>query len=113
MCMEDVRIGRDTLYLTKTFNVADLFSNDNTLMLPYNPDRVSLGWVAFADQSLIIYPGSFVPQFLGLAILPLGFSYQSYDIIHHHNLVTDQWNIYNAGSTVGKIVVWENVLKRA
>ena len=108
MCMEDIRLGRETIVFRYRYTVP---ANDSIQVLQNAPDRVSL---------LIPSHGNAVT--LGADTVDLGGTVEGtinlqqmtlrLNISHDGMLVTSPWYVMNSSNQSQQITVWETRLRK-
>lgn len=108
MCMEDVRLGRETTFQANSISLANA---TNSVIANYDPYRTALILMVTGATAALIGPKPLSPAGGEGAHLGQGEGALSLDVLHHGNLVTQEWRASGDGGAT-KIVVWQSRLEK-
>lgn len=108
MCMEDVRIARDTATTSKVVvSVSDVW----VLALPANPDRYSISFqTALGNDTSIVCSPFGVPT-VGQTVGPPSGTFLLFDLQHHGDMVCQPW-YYRCDVSNFPVYIVETVLRK-
>lgn len=108
MCIEDIRLGRETIMYRNRLTVP---GNGSIQILDYAPDRVGI-YIPSSDNNQNIGVDTEDLNSVVEGTIALYVNDVKLDIRHHGQMVTSQWFAMNSGVADYDMTVWEVRLRR-